>query len=556
MEKSETVNKIVFFIKKYCWEFSLALLCILFIFSNIGLYPLIDIDETRYVNMSKFMFLNKEYITPMLNFEPFLEKPPLYFWLNILSFKLFHNFSLFACRFSLGLVAAFGIFVQFYFSSFISKNKFFGFLSSSILLSSVWYIVFSHIAILDMHFCVFSACAIYCAIVPLFGIKEENKKYFWYLGYIFMALSILAKGFIGLALPCGVVFFTYLYQKKLKELFKPIYIIPGVIVLFLLCAPWHILMYKIHSQNWIDMYILKHHFARLLNSEGLGRKQPFLFYIPVIILGFIPWIFSFVAQIVKDIRAIKELKENKILVFSYIYALFTFLFFSSASTKLPSYILTVFPAISIITAYYIFDTIQNNKNIRSYKIANSILPVIFLIVSSSGLILSLIYKKILSQDIQNYITGALNFAVPFIIFIFIASFCIIYTLKKEQFIKTFILNVIMMFYITYIGFSCFMPYYNSFAQDELENMANYVYSIENSNLVTYGFNRKYSILNPDKKIKYITGNGLDSFVELQNYIDENKNVYIITKIKKDNIEILPYFKKIKEGKVYRIYKAK
>ena len=54
--------------QELCYILMLLILCILFIFANIGLYPLIDIDETRYVNMSKYMFLTKEYITPMLNF--------------------------------------------------------------------------------------------------------------------------------------------------------------------------------------------------------------------------------------------------------------------------------------------------------------------------------------------------------------------------------------------------------------------------------------------------------------------------------------------------------
>ena len=188
----------------------LALGCILFIFLNIGLYPLIDIDETRYVNMSKFMYLTKEYLTPILNFEPFLEKPPLYFWLNIFSFKLLNSESVFAGRFATGLVASFGVFSTYFFASKVLKNKLFGFLSANVLLACAWFLVFSHIAILDLNFMVFSMCTTYCAVLPLF-LDEENKKekiIFWYLGYFFMALSILAKGFIGLAVPCMAAFFT------------------------------------------------------------------------------------------------------------------------------------------------------------------------------------------------------------------------------------------------------------------------------------------------------------------------------------------------------------
>lgn len=48
-------------------------------FHNIGTYPLMDIDETRYVLMSKDMLKSHDFMTLYLNGEYFFEKPPLYF---------------------------------------------------------------------------------------------------------------------------------------------------------------------------------------------------------------------------------------------------------------------------------------------------------------------------------------------------------------------------------------------------------------------------------------------------------------------------------------------
>lgn len=556
--------------RELCYLLLLLLGCILFIFSNIGIYPLIDIDETRYVNMSRYMYLTKEYLTPILNFEPFLEKPPLYFWLNVISFKLFGYKSIFAARFMTGLVGSFIVFYTYFFAKKLLKSKLYGFLSATVLLASAWFLVFTHVAILDLNFMAFSAAAIYSAVLPLFIEKEENKKYCWYFGYLFMALSILAKGFIGIAVPCMVVFFTYLFFRKLKELFKPLYILPGVLILLLVALPWHILIYQAYSQEWVNMYILKHHFARLLNSEGLGRKQPFLFYVPIILAGLIPWTFNLIVIVIRDIkRLIRKIRftksigaffvidtdEKKAMAFCYIYAICVFLFFSSASTKLPPYILTMFPALALIVGHLWYKAIKEDELTKQLKISNYINAIMFLVVSFLGLIFAFVYKPILPENIEFYVTDATIFAGPLLLVIFLISLRVIALIKKGGLFRIFLWHLALMLCAVYVTCDFGIPYYTSFAQDELEQYAQFINEQKNSKIVTYGFSAKYSILNPKKKIKYIVTNNKDNYKEMVKYVKKNKknNVYILTRINIQDLENKKEFKKIKEGKVYRIY---
>ncbi len=562
--------------------------CILFIFSNIALYSLIDIDETRYVNMSKYMYLSKEYITPILNFEPFLEKPPLYFWLNVLSYKVFGNFSLFASRFQIALLSSLSVFFTYFFLIKTTKKPFFSLISSLVLLSSCWFLIFSHVAILDLGFMFFSMCAIYCAVIPLFlNICDDNNKnksdykklqkekiIFWYLGYFFMALSILAKGFIGLIIPCGVVFFSYLINKKTKELFKPIYLLPGVLILLFVALPWHILIYKAHGEAWVNMYILKHHFARLLNSQGLGRKQPFLFYVPIILVGLIPWWINFIALITKAIKntmlfkgknIFNAIKQEKIIAFAYIYFLFVFLFFSISSTKLPTYILTLFPALAIIIGGFWCSAIENkvdgvNETNEKYLTAsNYINSSLFLLVSFLLIILCFIYKlpavnNIAHINLSTYIAGALKFALPSLIIVFIVSLLIFIYTKKKEYIKSFVSNLILSLLIVHIGFDFIIPYYMSFSQDELVNFSEYIYSKENSKLITYDMATKYSILNPYKKVKYIVKKDPNKYSILNDYINNSEgSFYIITRNKNNDLDNNSKFKKIKQGKAYKVF---
>ena len=127
----------------------LILLCWFFYFNGLGDYRLIDINETRYINIAQNMFYSKDYITPYLNFEPFLEKPPLFYWLVVLSYKIFGVVNNFTSRFPLAVLATFGVFVVYFFVLNIVKSRICAFLSALVLMSSFWYALFAHIGIMD-----------------------------------------------------------------------------------------------------------------------------------------------------------------------------------------------------------------------------------------------------------------------------------------------------------------------------------------------------------------------------------------------------------------------
>ena len=342
----------------------LILLCRFFYFNGLGDYKLIDIDETRYINIAQNMFHSKDYITPYLNFEPFLEKPPLFYWLVVLSYKFFGTINNFTSRFPLAMLATFGVFVVYFFVLNVVKSRVCAFLSALILMSSFWYALFAHISIMDLGFTVLAMAAFCFGTLTLFTENVWKKRILWYLGYFFLALSVLQKGLIGILIPGGSLLISFLILKKAKEIIKPSHIIPGILIFFAVAAPWHYLVYKANGEIWFREYILKHHFARLIDSSmGLNRKRGFFFYLPVILGGIMPYTFILIAAIIKwakyAIKTIKNAKtikplfsvdtnDRKLILISTVWFLFIFLFFSVSSTKLPTYILTLFPPVSIL----------------------------------------------------------------------------------------------------------------------------------------------------------------------------------------------------------------
>jgi 4-amino-4-deoxy-L-arabinose transferase-like glycosyltransferase len=212
MEKiSEKVKDFVSKHQSLLGFLTLLVFCYVMLFMRLGFYPLIDVDETRYVGISLQILNGGDWIIPFLNGTPFLEKPPLYFWLNALFFNFFGEVSAFSARFGTALLAFLSVMATYLFSK-KALGYTYALIASFILLGNVWFLIFSHVAILDMGFMAFTMCAIYCAAATMFLEDEKYKKYCWWGGWLFMGLGVLMKGLIGFIVPA-----CSLQPKNLKK---------------------------------------------------------------------------------------------------------------------------------------------------------------------------------------------------------------------------------------------------------------------------------------------------------------------------------------------------
>lgn len=544
----------------------LFLICILFLFLNLGSYPLIDVDETRYIQISKEMFNSGNYITPFLNFEPFLEKPPLFFWANCASFGIFDNYSILTARFANSMFAMFSVFFV-YFLAKKMLNKDFALISSLILLSSCWFLIFAHIAILDMAFMAMTTASIGSALY-VFYIKKENQKFALWSFWAFIGLATLAKGLIGIIIPICTVLLIFAIKHKLKLFFAPKNFIVGLIIFLLIALPWHVLAYLENGQTWLNEYFLKHHFARFANSGmGLNRKQPFLFYVPIILLGIFPWTLQAIAAIGKIIKTIysrfKESKifelvirtdtyQEKILLFASIWAGFIFLLFSIASTKLPTYILPLVPPMALLCGSLWFQYILGNKYSKLIRLTSIWLFGFILIFGIIALILPFVKIEALLIYLSN-----MNFYIPSaVILIALSIFAIIFALKNRR-ILLFSCYIILSFSAITISTREVFEYMVSFGQDELMEYANIAKEDKSSSLMTYDFPRKYSIIEIyGKKVNTIESNEnkkLRKEVRLEKR--KRKNVYVILRNKNTkNYKRFPKHKVIKKGEKYTLIK--
>lgn len=548
----------------------LAVACLIFLFIGLNAYPLMDVDETRYAVMARDLAGSFDWNSLMLNMSPFLEKPPLYFWIVGASIKFFGVFNAFAVRFPIALLSSFVVFFTYYVGKRIISRKY-GVISALVLLSSMFFLILSHIAIIDMVLTVFMTSAIYCALLTHFC-EDKNRKYYWWYFYTFVGLGFLAKGLLALAIPLTVVFVYNFITRTAKDIFKPINLLPGLVILFALITPWHWIMYKEYGYEFIKEYFLIHHFGRFMGSEYIGRERPFLYFVPVFLLGFMPWTFIFLAfltdgckklaakykstegKVKEKIVALFEVTNNeqKLLLFSVIYFVVIFLVFSTASTKLPTYILPLFPAASLLTGYFWWVSDEKGENENSIAISTQIFATIF-IAAAVG---ASIAFYILPYELQSKLA---HFKEVTIVSIYLLAILMLLRLNTKRALSVFAGYIVTMVFVITLAVSQIFNFVYSTGQDEIVK-----YSIIStrpgnlSQLVTFDFAVKPSALvEYNDKINFITDPDFAALDKLLMYkggptfvIVKNKNFAEDENYRK---ELEKRLKLINRGDKYSLY---
>ena len=517
------MTKIKNFVLKHPELFTILGLSILFyfiFFHNIWAYALMDVDESRYVSMSKDMFHTKDFLTLYLNKQFFFEKPPLYFWGGCLSFAFWGRVTEFTARFPVALDGMLCCFTVYFLGKRIISRGY-GVVSSLIFATSLEFLILAKFAILDI---VVATCIGFSLCFGIFTnfCQEKHKKYCWWIFYIFSGLAVMAKGIPGFVIPFGSMFFISLYSKNFKEIFKPLYFIPGIILFLLITLPWHIIMLKMHDPLFFEEYIVKHHIERFIGGNELGREQPFYFYILTLLWGFFPWIFSvlavFIRKIVKKDFVFKNVTNiQKFLVYNGIITLFVLVFFSASDTKLVTYILPIYGSLACLGGYIWTRYIEKGEYSKIINITVYILGGIFILASIIALFTPLYLPAQLNSDIAS--------AQPLCIsLLFIAGLAPIIFAKKEKYIGVFFTYVLFMLILSAFGTEKFFEIDYKFGQDDLMRFAEYA-KVHNKTLTAYKFDRKYSLIfYSGQPVEY----GLFYNIEdLKNELKEQNNLVIV-----------------------------
>ncbi|MBI5657554.1 MAG: glycosyltransferase family 39 protein [Geobacter sp.] len=324
-------------------------------FQFLGRFPLMEPDEGRYAEIPREMLERGDFVTPLLNYVKYFEKPPLHYWLNALSLSVFGE-NEFAARFPGTLCGLLTVLFTYHMGRKLFGRRE-GMLAALVLGSATGFLVQSRINFIDMTLTFCMTAALGCFLLA--SRPDEKRKWlYYYLFYIFAALAVLAKGLIGLVLP-GAVIFLYLLICRRWRLLKEMRLLTGIPLFLAVAAPWFVLV-SLRNPEFARFFFIHEHFERFLTKVH-GRYQPFWFFIPILLLTMLPWSF-FVPQALAKAWRERKAPSGENLIYLILWAGFIFLFFSKSNSKLIPYILPVFPALALLVGR-LFCTILDGEEL-------------------------------------------------------------------------------------------------------------------------------------------------------------------------------------------------
>lgn len=378
---------------KWRWQALLALVSVLILFATLGSAALFEPDEGRNAEKAREILVLNDWVTPHQNFLPTLDKPMFFYWLVALSFKLF-GLSEWSARLP-STLAALGCLCLVYRFARQQWGLWEALWSCLILVSCTQFMIFSRLVIFDMTLTFFISWALF----SFFRIAESQAnapKRRDIIGfYVAMSLGTLVKGPIALIAP-GMVVLVFLAVGRRWSLLKCINLPLGALLYSAIVIPWY-LAAEMRNPGYLRYFLWDEHFMRYLTPR-FGRSKSWYYFFMVIAVGFLPWTFSLAVAI----KRIWQDKSQPATLFLIIWVVLPFAFFSASNSKLPHYILPIFPALALLVGRAIVTSSLDDRPARWFSFWS---PWTFALSCMVYLLLGVMEPQLVAAQIRDGVTA-------------------------------------------------------------------------------------------------------------------------------------------------------
>ncbi len=255
----------------------LGLVGLVLFFYQLSAAGLMDPDEGRYAEIAREMLVLKEWLIPHLNLLPYLEKPPLVYWLTAVSFKVF-GFTAGAARLPSALSALAGLFLAYGLGRALWGPRA-GVLGALVLATCAGYVVLGRILTIDMTFALFLNLAIGLGYLAL----SRERSGLWLWAYVALALAVLTKGPVAAVL-AGVSWIIWVWV--CRRPWRALVNFRGWLLLALLTLPW-LAYVQWRYPEFFHFFVIEQHFGRFLTPAI--HPEPLYYYLPVLLGLLLPW---------------------------------------------------------------------------------------------------------------------------------------------------------------------------------------------------------------------------------------------------------------------------
>ncbi|MBU0754602.1 MAG: glycosyltransferase family 39 protein [Planctomycetes bacterium] len=324
---------------------------------DLGKHDLWSPDEPRVAGIAAEMLREGDLVVPRLNGAPFLEKPPLHFWIAAATFNLMGETE-YAARLPSALTGFFGVLLTFFLARRMGYSSLSAFLAGLVLATAGSYWILAHRGIVDMTLCFFilGAMASYYQALCRDG---QRTMAWWSIAFIlFLSCAVLTKGLVGLAIPLSAlsVWLVLAHRSSLRSWSL---LFAGSVICLVPCAIWIGFLYRHLGWDGVYEVVWTNNFGRFTGSTA-SHNHSFHYYLINFPLEFLPWTLFIPYAAMHCFKKTRGKKPDEAALFMMTWFVVPFVVLSVASGKRGLYLLPIYPAAALLVGTALGSILEEN----------------------------------------------------------------------------------------------------------------------------------------------------------------------------------------------------
>lgn len=366
----------------------------------LGAVGLWDPWETHYGEVARMMIMRHDYLYPFYEQAWFFSKPPLTMWMMALGMQAvgalrgtgeLARYTEWGFRMPFAILSVTAVsLLSLAVSRVVSRRA--GLATGFVLTTMPLYFLLTRQAVTDTPFVTTLICAMSCAFIAQLDDTTKRRTAWWYGFYVFMGLSVLAKGLLGLLPAAFLVLYAVLavlpwnwaawgdhgrwllkrsVRKEVREGKKPMPVLfgqmfrmrlgTGFLVFAAIAVPWYLTLSLFdgvddEGKGFFYRFFIHDHLNRL--TEGVHTTTPggsFTYFIEQGGYAIFPWVallpgaFAVVARL----RLRSKSKADHLALLAVLWVAFSFWLLASSATKFHHYVFPILPGLAILIGIFV-----------------------------------------------------------------------------------------------------------------------------------------------------------------------------------------------------------
>jgi 4-amino-4-deoxy-L-arabinose transferase-like glycosyltransferase len=286
-----------------------------------------------------------DWVVPRLNGLIYLEKPPLQYWASAAIFRLLGEDE-WTARLWPALTGLAGVLAVWFAGTRLFGRRA-GLVAALLAASTLEYVVLAQVLTLDMGLTFFLSAAVFCFLLAQRDDIAAARRQAWMIGaWALLGLAVLSKGLIGVVLP-ALALAAYAAVERDVSVLKRLRPVIGIPVLLAVTLPWFVAVQS-RVPQFFDFFFVREHFERFA-LPAHQRPGPWYSFVVMFVVGALPWTLVYLGAWRRGLSAAPAAgRRFDPARFLAVYALVVLVFFSASQSKLPAYILPLYPPLALL----------------------------------------------------------------------------------------------------------------------------------------------------------------------------------------------------------------